>query len=276
MKLNLKKGSWGPLAGTLGVAMALTACNGSGDSSTAAASAGADSSSSVGSVVAEPVTPAPVPSAAPTSAPSSAPTATPTENPAPEPTQTPSSAAIGASCHSDDANKMCLSLRFVVYQNSSGKAIMSQATALSDLDSMNKIWSKCNIAFEIGEFLVVDPAKYGLDYTITSSSELEKVRADFDVSDMLLGVTAGPWQISANAWTNMPGAQYYGAVFDGSVADFGPIYAHEFGHYLGLDHVSDTSDVMTPVIYSSSTNLTTSQCTAARNTVMQYWSKMLR
>ncbi|MCM2324627.1 MAG: M10 family metallopeptidase domain-containing protein [Oligoflexia bacterium] len=245
-------------AGALGLVLVLSGCNGSGNSPVETN----DADDSIGSVVAQP---------RPT------PTGDPAPDPEPVPTPTPpSSAAIGESCHSDDPDRICLSLRFVAYKNSAGTSIVSQAAALGVLTSMNGIWGKCDIAFEIGEYLVVNPADYGLNYTITSMNELETVRAKFKTQDMLLGVTAGPWQISANAWTNMPGAQNPGAVYDGSVASYGPIYAHEYGHYLGLGHVSDTSDVMNPVIYSSSIGLTTSQCEAARSTAMAYWVRMLR
>src|SRR2546423_719044 len=78
--------------------------------------------------------------------------------------------------------------------------------------------------------------------------------------------------------TNMPGDGIYGAIMEASIVNYGNgvIYAHEFGHYLGLDHVGDTSDLMNAIVYTTSTKLTSGQCQAARDTASSYWSAMYR
>ena len=57
---------------------------------------------------------------------------------------------------------------------------------------------------------------------------------------------------------------------------FGLIIAHELGHYLNLLHVSDSSALMNPVIYSSSKSLYSSQCNTARAAANYYWSRAQR
>jgi hypothetical protein len=188
---------------------------------------------------------------------------------------------IGASCHGSNPGKLCLSLRYVAYKDSAGKAVVSESETLTNLAQINQVWSQCDIAFEIGSYVAANPSDYGLDFNTASSSDLSRVRGAFLQDSSLLVVTTGAWSGtlgagSANAWTTMPGGGTYGVVLESPVGTFPNIVAHELGHYLNLDHVSDTSDVMSPIIYSSSTSLTQAQCTAARAAATHYWSAMLR
>ena len=54
------------------------------------------------------------------------------------------------------------------------------------------------------------------------------------------------------------------------------LIAHELGHYLNLEHVSDQYNVMNPVVYGNSFNLTDDQCAEARATAISFWSNALR
>lgn len=191
--------------------------------------------------------------------------------------------ALGVTCVTSDADHLCLGMKFVVYVDSNGAPVMTQDTALSDLSTINSIWSQCNIGFQFDEYLTPDPTGSGLIFNTANMSELDQIRKVFMDSETLLMVTTGKWDRSgtlgstgANAWANMPGDGLYGVVLESAVGDYGNIYAHELGHYLNLPHVSDSSDVMNAVIYGSSTKLTTSQCATARNTAISYWTKMLR
>jgi hypothetical protein len=66
-------------------------------------------------------------------------------------------------------------------------------------------------------------------------------------------------------------------VIDGAVGSGHPeIYAHELGHYLSLDHVSDAKNVMAERVAPDSLGVTREQCLAAREAVRTYWSRMLR
>lgn len=187
--------------------------------------------------------------------------------------------AAGESCLSSDPQKLCLAVHFVTYKDSAGTAAANAEQAATIIHTMNQLWGACNIGFQIETYEQVDPVQYGLSYGAQSQNELTSVRKTFNTrSDELLAVTTGPWGTSVNAWTAMPGSAPYGAVMEKSIVTYGNgiIYAHEFGHYLGLDHVSDTSDLMDAIIYTSSTKLTSSQCQDARDTANSYWTAMLR
>lgn len=207
-----------------------------------------------------------------------------TSNTAPASSTAPTSSndpsvAIGESCTGGDSSKICLAMHFVTYKDSGGKAVASQAAAATIIHTMNTLWAACNIGFQIEKYDAVTPADYGLSYGSQSQNELNAIRGAFSSpSNELLGVTTGPWGTAVNAWTNMPGSALDGAVMEASIVGYGGgiIYAHEFGHYLGLDHVSDTSNLMNPVIYTTSKTLSASQCAAARSTASSYWSAMRR
>jgi hypothetical protein len=199
----------------------------------------------------------------------------------PPPVGTGDTPQIGDSCQTGDANHICLALKYVVYQNSSGNAVASRSDVLDNLAQINEVWAQCNIGFEIGEYVVTNPAQSGLNYNTSTSSELTKVRTAYKSTSELLVVSTGEWSGSlgsgsANAWTSMPGSPPYGSVLEASVATYPNIIAHELGHQLNLDHVSSTSNLMSPIIYTTSTQLTTSQCGAARSAAANYWGAMYR
>jgi hypothetical protein len=188
---------------------------------------------------------------------------------------------IGPSCHSADADRICLSLKYVAYRDGNGAPTVSQAQTLTNLTQINRIWSACDIAFEIGQYEAIDPSDYGLNYNTPTSAELSTIRRQLVGDDTLLVVTTGTWAGtlgagSANAWTSMPGGGPYGVVLEEPVGDFPNIVAHELGHYLNLDHYSSTTNVMNPQIGTASTGLTSAQCSAARSAAVYYWSAMQR
>ena len=202
-------------------------------------------------------------------------------DPAPTPTATPpaSTAAFGPTC--TGAGGICLALKSVVYTNSAGVPVVSDPDALANLTTINEIWSQCGIAFEYGEYVKVNPVDQGLGLNTSTLGELSTIRNQFENNSTLLVVTTGAWSGSlgsgaANAWTNMPGSGTYGVVLEEPVGSFGNIIAHELGHYLNLDHMADTSDVMNAEIYQGSTRLTTSQCSAAKAAATSYWTAMQR
>lgn len=206
----------------------------------------------------------------PDSAPKHCPSASPTPVPTPAPVATPVSG--------ESPGNGALALRWVVYAQN-GKAVIDEAASKKMVDSINTTWKQCNIQFYIKEYLAVDPSKDGLDYNTASMGDLDGIRKVFDESNTMLVVTTGEWsgslgQGSANAWTNMPGQDLLGVVIENTVSDFPLIYAHELGHYLNLDHVSDSSNLMNPIIYGSSTNLDQGQCQTAKEAVDSYFQNM--
>jgi hypothetical protein len=188
---------------------------------------------------------------------------------------------IGDSCQSNDTNQLCLALKYVVYQDSTGTPVVTDDGTVANLEAINDVWSQCDIAFEIENYEAVDPSSEGLLYHTSTSGQLNTVRSAFEDSRTLLVVTTGNWSGtlgagSANAWTMMPGGSPYGVVLEAAVASYPNIIAHELGHYLNLDHIADSTEVMNAVIYTSSTQLTSSQCSTARSAAINYWASMLR
>ncbi len=203
-------------------------------------------------------------------------TGTPTSTPVPPPAGT---ALTGESCVSSDPAKICLAVHFVSYKSAAGAPVADENRAAAIISGMNRFWSQCGIGFQIEKYDAVDPTRFNLAYGSAAQGQTTQIRATFaEPSNQLLAVTTGPWGTAVNAWTSMPGSPPYGAVMESSIVSYGDgiIYAHEFGHYLGLNHVGDTSNLMDAVIYTSSTVINSSQCQTARDTARGMWSAMLR
>jgi hypothetical protein len=195
----------------------------------------------------------------------------------------PSSPTIGESCSSSDSTRYCVGLKYVVYADSQGTPVVSKEEAINNVKAVNSLWAQCNIAFQIDEFLPEDPVSYALRFNTASNSELDLIRRNFLDSDTLLLVTTGKWDrtgslgsTGANAWAAMPGDGLYGVIMESPVGTYSNIIAHELGHYLNLGHYSSTTNLMNALIYSTSTQLTSSQCSAARSAVSYWWKAMLR
>lgn len=207
----------------------------------------------------------------------------PAKEPGNVPVPIPITPALGESCHSDDPKRICLGLKYVVYRDSTGEPVVTPQSAVNNVRAINAIWGQCNIAFQIDRFSPVKPVDYELRYQTGNYSELEDIRNTFEDSSALLIVTTGTWDrtgslgnTGANAWTAMPGGGPYGAILERPVGTFSNIIAHEIGHYLNLLHVQDKTDIMNPIIYSSSTKLTEAQCNTARSASSFFWHKMYR
>jgi hypothetical protein len=186
------------------------------------------------------------------------------------------SAVLGTSCTSTDKTHQCIALKIVSYKDSSGTDSISQTQAVNLVAAVNTIWSQCNVAFEIDDYVSIDPTTVGLSYGNASQNELGTIRQNFSDSKTFLLAATGPWSSSYIAWTEMPGGAPYGSVVDAQSAKNTIPVAHELGHYQGLDHVQTAGNVMYPVVYSTDTNLTSSQCSTAQSTNTQYWQAMFR
>jgi hypothetical protein len=191
--------------------------------------------------------------------------------------------AAGSTCKTDDPNHICLALKYVAFNDSKGNPTVSSDKAVANVKEINKLYDQCNVGFQIDNYVAADPNASGLTYNTADTGELTDIRKNFVDDSTLLVVTTGDWDRSgslgntgANAWTSMPGETPYGAVLEKPVATFGNIIAHEIGHYLDLPHESDESNLMNPVIYDSSTQLSKSQCSTVREAANSYWQKMIR
>ncbi len=190
---------------------------------------------------------------------------------------------LGDTCSSKDPQDFCIGLKYVVYKDSDGNPLIDKQSSIKNTKKMNQIWSQCHIAFQIDEYLPADPNQYGLKFNTTDDSELDQIRKTFNDNSHFLVVTTGSWDrtgslgnTAANAWTSVPGDNSYGVVLESPVGTFSNIIAHELGHYMNLFHVDDTTDLMNPIIYNDSTQLTQDQCDTARSAINQFWTAMLR
>lgn len=190
---------------------------------------------------------------------------------------------LGASCVTGDPDHLCFGLKYVVYVDSSGNSIISRDAIINDVTVVDLIWSQCNLGFQIDQLELADPNQFGLNFSPANDSELDQARSAFAASDLMLVITTGTWNRSgtlgstgANAWTNMPGSYAMGVVMEQPVGGYPNIIAHELGHYLNLGHVSNSSNVMNPIIYSNSTGLSADQCASARAAAHYWWINMIR
>lgn len=164
----------------------------------------------------------------------------------------------------------------VSYKDSAGATVLSLDKAKKVVQEINALWQVCDIAFQIDEYVSVDPTTSGLLYGTGASSETTKIRQTYSNSTTFLVVATGPWNLSYIAWTQMPGGAPYGVVVDADFSDQPVTVGHEIGHYMGLDHSSTLGNIMYPVVYSTDTAITTSQCSTSRSTNLNYWQAMMR
>lgn len=189
----------------------------------------------------------------------------------------------GGSCLSNDSNHICIGLKYVVYQDSANKPVLSEAQARRMVSGLNSLWGKCNMSFTLDKYVPVKPAEHGFSYQTANYSDLTAIRQTFMEDESLLVVTTGNWNRSgslgttgANAWTSLPGDGPYGVIMESPVGTNANLLAHEMGHYLNLLHVNDDVAMMNPVIYGRSTSIYESQCQTARSAALYFWPKMMR
>ena len=208
----------------------------------------------------------------------------PTPNPSnlPVPPASAQVSTVGPACVADSSHE-CIGLKYVVYEDSTGTPVVSQGEAISNIAQVNTLWSQCNIAFQIDQYVSANPTQYGLVFDTANSADLDTIRQDFSDNQSFLVVTTGTWDrtgtlgsTQANAWTNLPGDTIFGSVLEEPVGGFAPIIAHELGHYMNLAHVSDTSNLMNPIIYNTSATIASDQCDGARRAIEYFWTSMKR
>ncbi|NDD90677.1 hypothetical protein EBZ37_01110 [bacterium] len=180
------------------------------------------------------------------------------------------------------APKLRLAIRLVSYADSAG-SVFDRNSAQSLVNSLNRIWAQCKIGFELEQYEALEPYGAGLRSSPRFMAELPRIRDAFRSEDRLLVVMTGQWSADgditswgADAWTTLPGNPPYGAIIDRPVCQNANIVAHELGHYLGLLHVQDDSNLLSPVVSRSSQTLSAEQCARARAVAQSSWRAMLR
>jgi hypothetical protein len=182
--------------------------------------------------------------------------------------------AVGESCSTGQPGRICLALDYIVYKQADGSTVTPEMAA-SVVHGINQIHAQCNIGFQIEKFAEVVPGDHGLSDGAGVLGELDQIREVFQNDSELLVVTTGPWGTPQIAWTQVPpAAGVYGSIISATSKNDPEVISHELGHYLGLDHVSDESDLMNPVVYA--TKLTSTQCDQMRATADEFWKKMYR
>lgn len=165
---------------------------------------------------------------------------------------------------SADAGAVTLAVKFVEFKDPVGRVPVSRDEAENLVQGINREYSQCGLALRLEQYQQIDPNRLGLPSGVSEMSQLDQIRAPFNDSHYLTVIDTGAWDHRdigpANAWTAMPGEALSGAVMEAPVARNSQVVAHELGHYLSLEHVGDSSDMMNPVIYPGSTRITPLQC----------------
>ena len=243
---------------------------------------GTGSGSGTGTVSPVPTSTAPVPDPTPTSVPTTVPSGgpTPVSSPTPAPTSSPSpvpsSTPAASTCVSSDPNHICIGLKFVAYQDGTGIPTVNQADSQTLVEQISTIWAACNVGFQVDQYEAVDPTTVGLVYGSGSENDLTSIRSQYSDDSTFLVVITGPWTGSTIAWTELPGGGPFGTIVDDQYGHNPMTVGHELGHYQGLLHVSDSTNLMNPYIGSNTSALTSSQCDSARATDLSDWQAMLR
>jgi hypothetical protein len=203
-------------------------------------------------------------------------TATPTPSTSGSPTPTPVAANAYPTCTSSNPSVTCIGLKVVSYESAAGVTDITETQAVNITNSMNTVWSQCNIAFQLEVYQSVNPTTLGLPYSPNWETQTDAVRTEFGDATRFLVVDVGPWSGATVAVTTMPGSDVYGSIIALSYADNYLTTAHEIAHYEGLYDEDDSNNLLSEVFSTTETQLTASQCATAVATNAQYWQKMLR
>jgi hypothetical protein len=260
MNLNLNKKSISRILAISSTTLLLFACN-SPDQSAASVTPDSNAITSSGSTS---ITATPTPRSG------SVPASTPT------PTATPvATSGSYPSCVSSDTDHICIGLKIVSYE-SNGVPDLTEAQAVTLVNGINTVWSQCNIAFQLESFEIIDPTTVGLPYSPDWQSQTSAVRTKFTDKTRMVVIAVGPWNVSTIAVTTMPGSGLYGTVVDQQYSNNPLTVGHELGHYQGLYHVQDTSNLMSAYIGTNTKLLDSGQCSTSRSTDLSNWTAMLR
>ncbi|MBU6154955.1 MAG: hypothetical protein KGP28_11680 [Bdellovibrionales bacterium] len=196
--------------------------------------------------------------------------------PKPSPSKPSESSPSFQTCKSSDQEFQCLALKIVSYEDSGTPSVLGKIQAETLTNEINKVWSQCKIGFQIERYESVNPLTLGLQYNPEWRSQAGKVRSTFSDNNSLLVVATGKLTSSTIAVTQMPGYGPFGVLVEDSFANNPLTVGHELGHYMGLYHFRNSSNLMNPYIGTYTENLTPSQCQIARATNQREWVQMMR
>jgi hypothetical protein len=188
----------------------------------------------------------------------------------------PSPTGPAKSCVNPDPDFQCIGLKIVSYETPDAATVLPKARAEALVDELNSVWSPCKIGFQLETWMSVNPLALGLQYNPNWRAEASTVRSTFDDSKTMLIVATGKLTSSTIAVTQMPGYAPFGTLVEDSFAGNPLTVGHELGHYMGLYHLRNTSNLMNPWIGDHTRELSASQCSIARSTNQKYWVHMMR
>jgi hypothetical protein len=196
----------------------------------------------------------------------------------PSPQSPVPSLPVGGSthCKSNDPDFQCLALKIVSYEDPGKSSVLSKLEGETLVSELNKVWSPCKIGFQLEQYESINPITLGLQYDPNWRSQGSQVRSTFSDNQTLLLVATGKLTSSTIAVTQMPGYAPFGTLVEDGFADNPLTVGHELGHYMGLYHFRNTSNLMNPYIGTNTQKLTSSQCEIARSTNAKNWAQMLR
>ncbi len=175
---------------------------------------------------------------------------------------------------------LTLALKFVEFFQEDGTPVLSEKNVHDLVAKINPYFQSCKIRFQMEDYRALDSKSYGLSFTIQSAKEMKKLRKPFDDSRYLVVINTQKWDHekmgAPNAWTAMPGEFPSGVVIEAPVASYPELVAHELGHYLNLNHVSNVKNLMNPIIYRTSEFFTPEQCIEMRKTAFEVRALALR
>jgi hypothetical protein len=180
------------------------------------------------------------------------------------------------SCKSTDPEFQCLDLRLVSYDSDLGQTVITETEALTLVSELNQVWSPCKIGFQLESYDHVNPTTRGLSMNPNWRSEGSQIRSAFNDQRSLLVVAVGQFAASTIAVTEMPGYGPYGTLVESTYSKNALTVGHELGHYMGLYHLRNTSNLMNPYIGPHTELLSQSQCTIARSTNARFWTSMMK